>query len=1104
MPLNVGNLVAYIKLMGGAEFDSSVTRSQESLDLTAQAARRTGVAVDETGVALQGAGRSATVASEGSAKFRAAQLSAIAASERYNAVLADENATMGRLASAEASVIRANERVAASAQGATEAQEKQVVASDHAGKSAVEGTKSLLKMAVGFAAVGGAIEIAKSTGDFQKETNVFVTAAGEQQAALGKVRQGILDIAGETGTTWQQLTNGMYIAEKAGYSLAKGGLDVVHAAAEGAKEENADLATVVNGVTSVMASYHLKASDAVMVTNEVKAAAGEAKTTMELFTGSLSTVLPQASANHIAFADVAGSLASLTQHGTTADEATQELANTIKNLGAPNAVAAKEMAQLGISANDVSLNLGTSKRGLAGTINYLSDTVLSKMARSGDKAGTVLLNTFNQSKTASAAAATEMAALGPAAQKVAVAYANGSLSLGDYRAALKGLPADQAALLQQWKSTQDGAKGFQSALRNGLTANQTYTDIIKKMTGGVNGLNTVLQLTGESTEGNAERIKRISDASKNAGTDVQGWASTQKLMNTQLDELKQKAQGAGITIGEDLVPKITSGTGFLLDHEKTIMHVAEAYLAYKAAVIAAGAAQSVWALGSTAVTAAVEFVGRVVGLNQINITRAAIEQAAAWEESMIEMEASTGQAAASLTASGDVMAQALRNAAAGSQEAAAEMAAADTEMVAGADGAAAGIDTALGSTGIGLAIVGLGAGLTFAAKHFGLFGSSAKAAQQPVEDLTTDIDTNTFALNANGKQAVIHSLQASGAFDAANRLGVNLALVTKAAMGNTQAQKDLNAAMVFAEGALSRNGALTKQQQDDVTKLGGAVDAQAQAVKNATQAAANEVSANKDASIAQIAHKQAVDAATYSTTQFHDKTATANQALDDMGTKHPRPVILDDQVRAALQKTDDLNISLANVDAFARKPPPVIRIDGSQINAVDQSLSDVLQRIYTINSTPVKTVTKDPNGMPFVPGATVPKGTPRSAAGGTVGGNGGPTADDQLTWLSTGEEVIQQSQAKVWRPVLKAINAGTFRGISTVATSGSGPSAPQPSASPMAGADVLSELQSLREQVAVLTHVTKAQTAAVVQGQRDSALEVARRTKTMQGAGSRK
>lgn len=415
------------------------------------------------------------------------------------------------------------------------------------------GTKMTKGLTVPIVAVG-AVSL-KMAGDFQQATNVLVTAAGESTKNLGMVRKGILDISTSTGTSWKQVTDGMYLLEKAGYRGAAA-LQVERVAAQGAREEGASLATVTQAMTSEMASYHVPASQAVKVMNEMKTAAGESKTTMELFAGSLSTVLPLASANKISFADIAGSLASLTQHGTSADEAAQELAFTMRGLSAPNQVAIKEMAQLGISSIDVSKKLGDGPggRGFAGTLNYLSQTVLHKMG----KTGTVLLSTFNASKVAAHDAAIEYQHLAPATQKLADGYIKGTITQKDWTASVKMLSPQQANLAKQFATTENNAKGFQQAIRGGVSGSQTYSDAIKKMTGGANGLNAVLQLTGESMAGTNERIKRIQDSATGAGKNVSGWASTQKLFNVQLDIMKEKLAATAIKIGTVLIPVVTT------------------------------------------------------------------------------------------------------------------------------------------------------------------------------------------------------------------------------------------------------------------------------------------------------------------------------------------------------------------------------------------------------------------------------------------------------------------------------------------------------------------------------------------------------------------
>jgi hypothetical protein len=71
-----------------------------------------------------------------------------------------------------------------------------------------------------------------------------------------------------------------------------------------------------------------------------------------------------------------------------------------------------------------------------------------------------------------------------------------------------------------------------------------------------------------------------------------------------------------------------------------------------------------------------------------------------------------------------------------------------------------------------------------------------------------------------------------------------------------------------------------------------------------------------------------------------------------------------------------------------------------------------------------------------------------SADGSTITGSGGPRQDNQIRALSVGEEVIRASSARIYRPMLKAINGGSPSEVSRVASSmgigGSGPSVSGP------------------------------------------------------------
>ncbi|WP_189764625.1 phage tail tape measure protein [Streptomyces xanthochromogenes] len=415
--------------------------------------------------------------------------------------------------------------------------------------------KATTVVGLGFVAYG-----VKAAGDFQQQMNLLVTACGESTSKLKMVSDGVLSLARETGTSTKELADGMYQVEKAGYRGADG-LKVLKAAAQGAREEGASLKDVTNAMTSVMASYHLKASDSVSVMNAIKTAAGEGKITMEEFSGALSTVIPIASANKISFAQVGGAIATLTQHGTSAREATQELAATIRSLAAPNNVAVQEMQRLGLSSTDVSTKLG--QRGLTGTLDLLSQTVLSKMGKSG----TVLLDSFNKTKQASADLQTMLKSMPAPVQKLATDLQTGAMSTGAFAKAIKALPADQNAMGNQFKTLLQKTTGFNAELKKGGPAAQTYTEAIKKMAGGAIGLNTTLQLTGENTDGFKERVDKVAKSMKDGGKDVEGWDITQKSFNVQMGKLKEAVTTTAITIGTQLIPVILSVVSFFEQHK---------------------------------------------------------------------------------------------------------------------------------------------------------------------------------------------------------------------------------------------------------------------------------------------------------------------------------------------------------------------------------------------------------------------------------------------------------------------------------------------------------------------------------------------------------
>lgn len=275
----------------------------------------------------------------------------------------------------------------------------------------------------GAALAGIAVASVKMASDFQTATTRLVTSAGESTGSIDMIRKGLLSLAGQVGDTPQELAKGMYTVESAGFHGAKG-LEVLKAAAQGAKDEGADLTTVANGVTTVLNDFGPSAGSAADVTSKLVKAVSYGKTTFQDFSGALSNVLPTAANAKVSLADVTGVMAQMTARGISADQASQQIANTLRHLINPTSAQTKEFEKLGITSQDVSGRL--SKDGLAGTLEYLSQTA--------ERAGKVGTPAYNQA----------LAKLTGTASGLQVALATTGDQAGKTQAAIKGIAGASA------------------------------------------------------------------------------------------------------------------------------------------------------------------------------------------------------------------------------------------------------------------------------------------------------------------------------------------------------------------------------------------------------------------------------------------------------------------------------------------------------------------------------------------------------------------------------------------------------------------------------------------------------------------------------------
>lgn len=540
----------------GEEIDQGLGQTASGADKVAAAQERAAAAVREL-AAAQKELRDAQAGASGTEDADAAAADRVAAAEQRVTAATTEEATAqkalgdayesatgkaGIYADAQGKLRDANGKYAASL-----AESK--AATDESGISLAGVGKAAGITAIGLGIAGGLM--VKAAGNFQDSTTHLVTDAGESAKNLAMVQAGILNVSTATGTSAKDITNAMYHIESAGYHGAAG-LQLLKVAAEGAKVGGADLDTVSKTLVGSMNAYGMSSAHAASFMNQLITTVAMGDMRMQDLASSLSAVAPLAAASGISFAQVGGAIATMTAQGMSARQATQDLANTIRSLSNPNHVAITEMAQLGLSSQDVSKNLG--KLGLTGTIEELTRAITSHMGKSGE----VLMSAFNQSRAAAQDANTMIQAMPASLQGLAKQFLAGSVSSKQWSKDLQGLSPIQAHLMTQFATTADKAHGFNSLLTSGSPAAQTYTAALAKLMGGATGLNTALMLSGGRMSVFEGNVAAITAAAKKGGSSVDNWSTIQGTFNYKLESAKTAVENTGIAIGTALLPAATS------------------------------------------------------------------------------------------------------------------------------------------------------------------------------------------------------------------------------------------------------------------------------------------------------------------------------------------------------------------------------------------------------------------------------------------------------------------------------------------------------------------------------------------------------------------
>ena len=222
--------------------------------------------------------------------------------------------------------------------------------------------------------VGVGAASVKMAADFQTGVAGLVTGAGESASNIKMVSNGMLQLADDTGTSTDQLVQGMFMIESSGYHGAAG-LAVLKAAAEGAKVGGADLGSVANALTTVLANYGDKGVTAAEATNTLIQIVANGKSHMQDLAASISTVLPAAAKYGVSLTDVSAALATMTAQNGDAASSSTYLKQLLTSLAAPSSSATKSLTAIGLSAQQVADEMRVS---LPDTLQMITDAIGKK------------------------------------------------------------------------------------------------------------------------------------------------------------------------------------------------------------------------------------------------------------------------------------------------------------------------------------------------------------------------------------------------------------------------------------------------------------------------------------------------------------------------------------------------------------------------------------------------------------------------------------------------------------------------------------------------------------------------------------------------------
>jgi TP901 family phage tail tape measure protein len=206
--------------------------------------------------------------------------------------------------------------------------------------------------------------------DFETAMTKVRTLASESEDNIGRLKQGILDLAPAVGIGPTALAEGLLVIESTGFRGAAA-MDILTMSAQASAVGLGDTSAVARALTAAINAYGIENLSAAQAADVLFATVDAGGAEASELAGELGRVVGIASQLGISFQEVGAFIATYTRLGLSAAEATTGLSGVMNTILSPSKEARDALAGVGLSAQ--ALREAVQEQGLAGALAMLTD-----------------------------------------------------------------------------------------------------------------------------------------------------------------------------------------------------------------------------------------------------------------------------------------------------------------------------------------------------------------------------------------------------------------------------------------------------------------------------------------------------------------------------------------------------------------------------------------------------------------------------------------------------------------------------------------------------------------------------------------------------------